>query len=264
MNQTVIEAKNLSKQYIIRRRVTKKDVRLYTRFRKKCPFYALQDVSFSVRAGEAVGLVGLNGSGKTTLSNLIAGVSMPSCGAVQVTGEASLIGVNAGLSNDLTGLENIEQKGLLIGLTRRRIRELTPEIVRFADVGAFIDQPVRKYSSGMRSRLAFAISINIDPDILVIDEGLSVGDSTFTDRCLERVKQFRENGKTMVFTSHSPAQMKKFCDRLIWLEGGRIRMDDTAEIVMKEYDAFIKWYNNIPDEEKRDYMQQIRAWQFKC
>ena len=261
MGSIAIEAKGLRKSYQIYHGTRDKWRELLPTHREDAAFWALRDVDLRIEAGEAVGIIGVNGSGKTTLSNLIAGVAKPTGGELTVNGTTAMIAVSAGLNLRLTGLENIEMKGLLIGLSRQRIRELMPQIIAFADIGEHIDQPVKTYSSGMRSRLAFAISINIDPDILVIDEGLSVGDTTFVDRCLERMKRFQEDGKTMLLTGHSTAQLRDFCQRLIWLEGGRVRMDGPMEPVMAEYNTFIKWYRTLSNREQRDYTQQIRAGQ---
>ena len=148
-------------------------------------------------------------------------------------------------------------------MTHKQIRELTPAIIEFADVGPFIDQKVKTYSSGMRSKLAFAINVNIDPDILVIDEALSVGDPTFTDKCLVKMQDFRNKGKTIIFVSHSLSQIRDFCDRALWLEGGRLKMDDKVETVVKEYGTFIKHYNALASDDKRDFIEKMRALQIK-
>lgn len=262
MERTVIEARDLRKDYRMYRDAREKWMDLLLPGHWGQDFSALRGITFEIRAGEAVGIVGRNGSGKTTLSDLIAGVSRPSGGVLRTEGSAAMIAVNAGLSGGLTGAENIELKGLLLGMDRERIRELAPKVVEFADIGEFMDQPVKTYSSGMRARLAFAISINIDPDILVIDEGLSVGDSTFVDRCLERIRRFREDGKTMVFTSHSTAQLREFCDRLLWLEAGELKMDGGQADVMREYGAFLRWFKALSPEEQREYTARRQREQF--
>ncbi len=262
MDKRII-AENVAKEYRIYHRAADKYLDFFFSTGGGERFCALQDVSFSVTEGESVGFVGLNGSGKSTLANIIAGSAEPSSGKITVNGSTSMTSVSGGLVKSLTGLENIVQQGLLIGLTHKQIQEMTPAIVEFADVGPFIDQQVKTYSSGMRSKLAFAINVNIDPDIMVIDEALSVGDPTFTDKCLRKMREFREKGKTIVFVSHSMPQVRDFCDRAIWLEGGRVKLDGPSDEVVKEYGAFIKTYNALSQEEKKAFTEKLRASQLK-
>lgn len=212
--------------------------------------YALNNVSFEVPEGEIVGIVGLNGSGKSTLSNLIAGVTIPNKGEVTINGSASLIAISSGLNNQLTGIENIELKALMMGLTKEQIREITPKVIEFADIGKFMYQPVKTYSSGMKSRIGFAISIHINPDILVVDEALSVGDQTFTKKCLDKMNEFKEQGKTIFFISHSLTQVKSFCTKVIWLHYGQLKEYGNVNEVVDNYNAFLKNYNQMSVEEK--------------
>ncbi|RFB39743.1 teichoic acids export ABC transporter ATP-binding subunit TagH [Bacillus sp. RC] len=218
--------------------------------------YALNNISFTVDEGEIVGVIGLNGSGKSTLSNLIAGVTMPNEGTVDIKGSASLIAIGAGLNNKLTGLENIELKGLMMGLTKKQIQEITPKVIEFADIGKFINQPVKTYSSGMKSRLGFAISVNIDPDILVIDEALSVGDQTFTNKCLEKMNEFKENGKTIFFISHSLSQVKNFCTKALWIHYGHVKEYGDINEVADRYGQFLKEYNKMSKEEREQFREK--------
>ncbi|WP_144645503.1 teichoic acids export ABC transporter ATP-binding subunit TagH [Priestia megaterium] len=218
--------------------------------------YALNNISFAVDEGEIVGVIGLNGSGKSTLSNLIAGVTMPNKGTVDIKGSASLIAIGAGLNNKLTGLENIELKGLMMGLTKKQIQEITPKVIEFADIGKFINQPVKTYSSGMKSRLGFAISVNIDPDILVIDEALSVGDQTFTNKCLEKMNEFKENGKTIFFISHSLSQVKSFCTKALWIHYGHVKEYGDINEVADQYGQFLKEYNKMSKEEREQFREK--------
>jgi len=177
-----IIANNVSKAYRLFTNQRNKLIELVLYRKKISTMYALRNVSFSVKQGDCLGLLGLNGSGKSTLANLIAGITTPTSGKMTVQGEASSVSVSVGLNNDLTGVENIEYKGLLLGFAPEEIKELTPKIIEFADIGDYVNQPVKYYSSGMRARLGLAISININPDVLVIDEGLSVGNPSFTDK----------------------------------------------------------------------------------
>jgi teichoic acid transport system ATP-binding protein len=219
-------------------------------------FYALQNVDFEAEKGDVVGFIGINGSGKSTLSNIIAGIIPPTSGLVEVKGRTALIAVNAGLKNELTGRENIELKCLMLGFSKAEIKELEPDIIEFADIGKFIDQPVKSYSSGMRSRLGFAISVNVNPDILVIDEALSVGDQTFADKCLDKMNEFKAKGKTIFFISHSIGQMKKFCDKALWLEYGEVKDYGLIGEVLPKYEEFLKHYKNMSLEEKRRFRHE--------
>ncbi|WP_440602888.1 teichoic acids export ABC transporter ATP-binding subunit TagH [Bacillus sp. GB_SG_008] len=213
--------------------------------------YALNNVSFEVPEGEIVGIVGLNGSGKSTLSNLIAGVTIPNKGEVSVKGSAALIAISSGLNGQLTGIENIELKGLMMGLTKEQIQEITPKVIEFADIGKFMYQPVKTYSSGMKSRIGFAISVHIDPDILVIDEALSVGDQTFTQRCLDKMNEFKEQGKTIFFISHSLSQVRNFCTKALWLHYGQVKEYGDINEVVDHYNEFLKQYNQMNAEERK-------------
>ncbi|EMY8533937.1 teichoic acids export ABC transporter ATP-binding subunit TagH [Bacillus paranthracis] len=218
--------------------------------------YALNNVSFEVPEGEIVGIVGLNGSGKSTLSNLIAGVTIPNKGKVTVNGSASLIAISSGLNNQLTGIENIELKALMMGLTKEKIKEITPKVIEFADIGKFMYQPVKTYSSGMKSRIGFAISVHINPDILVIDEALSVGDQTFTKKCLDKMNEFKEQGKTIFFISHSLSQVKNFCTKALWLHYGQFKEYGDVHEVVGHYEGFLKRYNQMTAEEREKQKEE--------
>lgn len=199
-------------------------------------FDAVKDVSFDVRKGEIVGIIGRNGSGKSTLLKIIAGVYRPTSGSVEVQGTlAPLIELGAGMHHELTGRENIMLNGLLMGYSKETMRERQQRIIDFADIGEFIDAPVKQYSSGMYMRLAFAVATEIDPDILIVDEILAVGDFQFQQKCIERLRNFRAAGKTIMLVSHSLTQIEEQCDRAILLESGRMVMDATPRETIKEY-----------------------------
>lgn len=216
-------------------------------------FYALANVSFEAEKGDVVGFIGINGSGKSTLSNIIAGIVPQTSGTVEVNGEASLIAVSAGLKNDLTGRDNIELKCLMLGFSKDEIKRMEPDIIEFSELGKFIDQPVKSYSSGMKSRLGFAISVSINPEILIIDEALSVGDKAFAAKSLEKMREFKRMGKTMIFVSHSIGQMKEFCDKVLWLEFGMVKEYGPAEEVLQKYDEFIKQWKKMSAKEREEY-----------
>src|SRR5699024_2140339 len=216
-------------------------------------FYALNGVDFEAEKGDVVGFIGINGSGKSTLSNIISGIVPETSGTVKINGQASLIAVASGLKGDLTGRDNIELKCLMLGFTKQEIKALEPDIIEFSELGEFIDQPVKSYSSGMKSRLGFAISVNVDPDILIIDEALSVGDKAFAEKRFNKMMEFKEMGKTMIFVSHSISQMKKFCEKILWLEFGKVKDFGTTAEVLPKYEAFLKMWQNMTKAEREKY-----------
>lgn len=193
--------------------------------------WALNDVSFEVKEGETLGLIGPNGAGKTTVLKLLSRITWPTSGRVAVKGRvAALIQLGAGFHPDLSGRENIYLNGAILGLKRREIEERFESIVEFAELGEFIDMPVKRYSSGMYVRLGFSVAAHVDPDVLLIDEVLAVGDHMFKDKCVQRVNQFRDSGKTMVIVSHNKEMIQKLCGRTIFLHKGKVvYQGDTQE-----------------------------------
>ena len=222
-------------------------------------FLALNDVSLIINPGEVVGLLGINGSGKSTLSNIISGILFPTTGDISVDGDVAIIAVSQGLKPVLTGRENIRLKCLMLGMTEEEIDNRIDDIIDFADIGDFIDQPIKKYSSGMKSRLGFAIAINTDADILVIDEALSVGDQTFYSKCIDQMNIFKNEGKTIIFVSHNLSQVESFCNRVIWLEYGKVLRDGATNEVIKEYKQFLDKYKAMSVDEQRKYTQSKRS-----
>jgi ABC-type polysaccharide/polyol phosphate transport system ATPase subunit len=202
-------------------------------FRHKTHFHdfdALKDVSVNVSPGEMLGIIGRNGSGKSTMLKIMAGVYRPTAGRVDVRGTiAPLIELGAGFHPELTGRENILLNGLLLGYSKREMLSRQDSIIEFAGIGDFIDAPVKQYSSGMYTRLAFGVATEVDPDILLVDEILAVGDMAFQAKCFERLKRFRAAGKTILLVTHSMEQVLKFCDRAVFLEKGRIVFDGDTE-----------------------------------
>jgi ABC-type polysaccharide/polyol phosphate transport system ATPase subunit len=238
MSDIAISVRNLSKKYRLYDSPQHRLKEALHPFRKKYhrDFWALKDVSFEVKRGETVGLIGRNGCGKSTLLQLICGTLTPSEGEVVVKGRISaLLELGAGFNPQFTGRQNLYMNGALLGFTKEQMDERYPMIAEFADIGDFIDQPVKTYSSGMYVRLAFAIAINVDPDILIIDEALSVGDALFQQRCIARIRAMIDSGVTMLFVSHSAETIRALCKNGIWLENGCTRMIDEAVKVSNAY-----------------------------
>lgn len=204
--------------------------------RRRRPFDALVDVSFEVRRGECLSLIGRNGAGKSTTLGLIAGVLKPTCGTLETTGRiCPLLELGAGFNHELTGRENITLNGVLLGLTRREVRERAEEIIAFSELGDFIDAPLRTYSSGMVVRLGFSIAVHLDPEILLVDEVLAVGDARFQEKCFERMEHFRRRGTTMIFVSHDVGSVARISDRVALFDAGRLVEIGKPERVIARY-----------------------------
>ena len=202
--------------------------------------WVLEDINFAVQPGEAVGIIGVNGAGKSTLLKLITGTTQPTTGSVQIHGRmAALLELGMGFHPDFSGRQNAFMAGQLLGMRSDDIARLMPEIVDFAEIGDYIDQPVRVYSSGMQMRLAFGVATATRPDILIVDEALSVGDAYFQHKSFERIREFREQGTTLLIVSHDKQAIQSICDRAILLSGGRLSMEGKPEAVMDYYNALL-------------------------
>ena len=233
-----IKVENLTKKYKIYDSQASKASMLINPFSKKMPreFVALDNVSFEVGRGEIVGIIGNNGAGKSTLLKILSGVAFPNGGSADVKGRiSSLIELGAGFNPELTGISNIYFNGSLMGMSTEEIDAVKDEIIKFADIGDFINQPVKNYSSGMYARLAFAVAINIDPDILIVDEILSVGDVGFQQKCMEKFDEFKRAGKTILYVSHGLTTVQTYCERAIWLEKGKVKEIGPAFDVVENY-----------------------------
>jgi len=207
--------------------------------------WVLQDINFSVNPGESVGIVGMNGAGKSTLLKLITGTSLPTLGAVNMSGRVvALLELGMGFHPDFTGRQNIFSAGQLLGISKRELEILMPNILTFAEIGEYIDQPVRVYSSGMQMRLAFSLATAIRPDILIVDEALSVGDAYFQHKSFDRIRQFRKEGTTLLIVSHDKSAIQSICDRAILLNKGRVEMQGPPEVVMDYYNAILASHQN--------------------
>ena len=199
-------------------------------------FYALKNVSFEVREGESLAFVGGNGAGKSTLLSIVAGLAPPSEGSVTVNGRiAALLELGAGFHRDLTGAENLILNASLLGFTQKETDRLFESIVDFAGLSDVIHEPLRTYSSGMIVRLAFSVAVNVNPDILIVDEVLAVGDQAFQAKCFDRIREHRRAGRTFLFVSHSAPMVREFCDRAMWLDNGEMIMQGDAKEVLDAY-----------------------------
>ncbi len=236
-DKVAIRAEHLTKRYRLRtgRAPTLKELVL-----RQIPpaevIQALQDVSFAVERGQCFGVVGANGSGKSTLLKLIAGTAQPTSGTVDVEGRISaLLELGAGFHPDFTGRENARLNGALLGLTRRETEAAMPEIESFAQIGRFFDAPIKTYSSGMAARLGFAVAVHVDPDVLLVDEVLAVGDEYFQHKCYAKIAEVRGAGKTIVLVSHDIGLIQRLCDRAIWLDQGHVAASGTVREVATAY-----------------------------
>ena len=238
MTDSVIIVENVSKEFVLHHNaqdsLKKRVIGMFNPRWRAQPhrFKALEDVSFEVKRGEALGLMGHNGSGKSTLLTLIAGIIPASSGRIWTRGRlVPMIALGVGFNPDLTGEENVYLNASLFGLMNRDVRRLFSKIHEFSELGEFIYEPVKNYSSGMYARLGFSVAVHLDPEILLADEILSVGDEGFQRKCLDRIEEMRKDGMTLLFVSHSRDQVAQFCDRYVYLEHGRVvSMGDTSEL----------------------------------
>jgi len=224
-------------------------------FKKKYhnTFYAVKDVSFDVGKGEKVGIIGTNGAGKSTLLKMITGVLTPSEGNIVVNGKvASLLELGAGFNPELSGVDNIYLNGTLMGFTRIEMDNKFADIVRFADIGEFIHQPAKKYSSGMFARLAFSVAINVEPDVLIIDEALSVGDMAFQAKCMAKMKEMTDRGVTLLFVSHDISSIQSLCDRAVFIDNGSI-------VKIGDVDSVTSLYMEIQREKNNEYVSKVKS-----
>lgn len=243
MSEWAIKVKNVSKFYKLYSkpfdRLKESLHPLKRKYHKE--FAALNDISFKVNKGEIVGILGTNGSGKSTILKIITGLLTPTTGDVQVNGKISaLLELGAGFNHEYTGIENVYLNGTMMGFSKEQMDEKINDILSFAEIGDFINQPVKTYSSGMFARLAFAVAINIEPDILIVDEALAVGDMFFQEKCYEKMKQMVNNGATILFVSHSLPAIRNFCKRAIWIEKGILKDQGQADLICDRYKAYME------------------------
>ncbi len=255
MNRNVaIEIKNVSKKFKLY--ASRKHQALEALFpflhRNHTDFYAIKDFDLVVNKGDILGVIGRNGSGKSTLMKLVAGVIQPTTGTVKVKGNlVPLLELGSGFHRDFTGYENIYFYTAVMGYPKKKVLEKTAEIIEFADIGDFIHQPLKNYSSGMKARLAFSVSVNIDPDILILDEVLSVGDAVFKEKSYDKIKEFFDKGKTILYVSHSMESIKTLCNRAIFIDKGILVIDGDPESVIAKY------FTMYPGKQKGQNIKEI-------
>lgn len=252
MNNIMIECINVTKRFDLKKR------RLNNQLisSNKMQFNGLANVSFTAHKGDIVAILGLNGSGKSTLSNIIADVTIPTSGKVKRRGSVSLLAINAGLKPALSGIENMRLKCLFHGLSEKESKLLLAQMVAFSELGDFLYQPVKTYSSGMKAKLGFSVAIHMNPECLIIDEALAVGDQTFYQKCINKINVFKAEGKTIFYVSHSLTQIRQLCNKALWLDGGRVRRYGPAKQVCDEYQQFVNEIKLLPMADKEVKQQQ--------
>src|SRR5216110_435265 len=238
-----LEIQGLSKQYrlgqaqhhqMLRERLIEMIKRPLGRMKETESIWALRDVSFDADEGEVVGIIGRNGAGKSTLLKVLSRITYPTSGEVKINGRvASLLEVGTGFHDELTGRENIYLNGSILGMRKAEVQRKLDQIVEFSGVGKFLDTPIKRYSSGMRLRLGFAVAAHLDPDVLIVDEVLAVGDAGFQKKCIKAMEGLQEGGRTVLFVSHNLAAVENLCSRGIWIDAGKIRMDGRAKDVIE-------------------------------
>ncbi|CAM2161136.1 ABC transporter ATP-binding protein [Paraburkholderia tropica] len=254
MDELAIDVRNLSKRYELYAKPQHRLMQMLFRGRRQFfgEFWPLRDISFEVKKGEAVGIVGRNGAGKSTLLQIIAGVLLPTQGEVTVRGRvAALLELGSGFNPEFTGRENAYLNGSILGLSRAEMDAAMPEIIRFAGIGEFFDQPVKHYSSGMMVRVAFAVQVQLNPDVLIVDEALAVGDALFQKRCYQRIRELRERGVAILFVSHDIESVRTFTDRALLLDKGRLAVAGPSSEVVLAYRKLLH------DEENRAKQGEI-------
>ena len=268
MSELAINVEHISKVYkLYRGKVDRlKDALHIGGAKNYQEYHALSDVSFQVKRGETVGLVGTNGAGKSTLLKTITGVLTPSAGQIEVNGKISaLLELGAGFNMEYTGLENIYFNGTLLGYTKEQMEERVPKIVEFAGIGDYIHQPVKTYSSGMFARLAFAMAINVEPDILIVDEALSVGDIYFQSKCFKKMDEIKRNGTTILLVTHDMSSVVKYCDKVVVLNHGKVVKEGNPKEMVDIYKKILvnQYDENATEEEQAKFETKEDTWASK-
>lgn len=255
-NNITINVQNLTKMYKLYEKPSdriKEAIKKNSCYHKD--FMAVNDISFQVKRGETVGIIGRNGAGKSTLLKMITGVLKPTSGNIQLSGNVSaLLELGAGFDPERNGIDNIYLNGRINGLSKNEIDKSVDEVLEFADIGDFVYQPIKTYSSGMLVRLAFAAAVNIKPEILIVDEALSVGDVRFQQKCYRKIRDFKKNG-TVLFVSHDTGAIASFCDRVIWIDNGKIYKEGEPGEIIEEYLAFMRY--DLKNDQKQHLSSQL-------
>src|SRR3954467_12302841 len=235
-----VRASELTKQYDLYRRPIDRLIEAVTRRPRHTVFPALQDVTFEVERGETIGIIGQNGAGKSTLLKLLCSVTRPTSGTLETQGTiASILELGTGFHPEFSGRDNAALNATILGLSPSELKKRLPAILEFSELGSFVDQPVKTYSSGMYMRLAFSVAVNVDPDVLIIAEALSVGDGHFQKKCTDKIREFQESGKTILFCSHALYYISTICRRALWLDHGKVMRFGPALDVVHDYETFL-------------------------
>ncbi|WP_281863171.1 ABC transporter ATP-binding protein [Planomicrobium okeanokoites] len=250
-----VSVKDISKKYSLYKDPWGPIKEVLTRRKLHKDFFALNKVSLDFPKGESIGVLGKNGSGKSTLLKIITGITEPTNGVLKVNGSIVFLDVSSGIDSELSGYENIFMKGTLLGYSKEEMMEKVDDIIEFSELGEFIEQPVKNFSSGMKSKLGFAISVNVDPDILIVDEALAVGDSLFREKCMRKMNEFKEQGKTIIFVSHDKDAVESFCSKAAWLHKGELITYGDSKYVGALYDDFMKGRKKMESIQAELYYQ---------
>jgi len=238
--EPAVRAVELSKHYDIYRRPIDRALEIVTGRPRHTVFPALQDVTFEVERGETIGIIGQNGAGKSTLLKLLCGITRQSSGTLEARGNiASILELGTGFHPEFSGRDNAALNAAILGLTPSQVRDRLPDILEFSELGTFLDRPVKTYSSGMYMRLAFSVAVNVDPDILIIDEALAVGDGHFQKKCIDKIREFQAEGKTILFCSHALYYVSSICRRTLWLDHGSVMRYGPSLDVVHDYETFL-------------------------
>lgn len=252
----MVRAEGLTKNFQLYANQTEKLKSTFMGNRAEANFWALRGLSFEIQAGDVVGIVGTNGSGKSTLLNILSGVIPQTSGLLDLNGTIGVVAINEGLNWELTGRENIRLKQLMMGKSNEEITRAMPEIIDFSELGEFIDQPVKDYSNGMRAKLGFSIVTHNDPDILIVDEALSVGDQNFSNKALGKIREFIAQGKTIFFVSHDLKQVREFTNKVMWIQYGEMRDFGETETIADEYEAFTRELDKMTEQDRERYVHK--------